>query len=120
MHNFLQHPKNLFKFCSCNVINQTNVNNPKNHLNISRKQNKEKFGTHHCISNEMFVGTPSSQFSLSGGIVECKREGRCFMIMAFPTNNLDVEQGRSPIFPIDLVIPLNLRFKINLVFVPSP
>jgi hypothetical protein len=43
----------------------------------------------------MLVGIPSSQFSFSGGIVECKREGKCFMIMAFPTNNLDLEQGRS-------------------------
>jgi hypothetical protein len=91
----LQHPKLLFKFPSHNVINQTNVNNLKNHLNTSRKQNKEKFGTHHCVGNEMFVGIPSSQYSLSGGIVECKREGKCFMIMAFPTNNLDIEQGRS-------------------------
>jgi hypothetical protein len=91
MHNFLQHPKLLFKFPSHNVLDQTNVNNPKNHVNISRKKNKEKFGIHQCISNKMLVGTPFSQFSFNGGIVECRREGKCFMIMVFPTNNLDVE-----------------------------
>jgi len=41
----------------------------------------------------MFVGTSSSQFSLSGDVVECRKEGRRFMIMVFPTNNLDLEQG---------------------------
>jgi hypothetical protein len=44
----------------------------------------------------MLVGIPSSKFSFNGGIVECRREGRHFMIMAFPTKNLDLEQGRSP------------------------
>jgi hypothetical protein len=39
----------------------------------------------------MLIGTPSSQFSFIGNIVECRREGRCFMIMVSPTNNLDVE-----------------------------
>jgi hypothetical protein len=44
----------------------------------------------------MLVGTPFSQFSFNGGVVECRRDERCFMLMAFPTNNLDVEHGKSP------------------------
>jgi hypothetical protein len=44
----------------------------------------------------MFVGISFSQFSFNGGVVECRREGRCFMLMVFPTNNLDIEHGRNP------------------------